>query len=198
MSETRRGLRAISRNPLRGWSGRPDSNRRRPAWEYPRGGSNRLTASHQSRGYARAMTSCEAALDELFMRCGDQFGDRRSGDRDMEHSSAEKSSSPRSRPVLLAIPCSKCCAPCPQVPLNEGHSMALVWRRGFETWGVLPRVGAARWPLGLKASHLRREVIGLKPCLTDAAFSPEFSASWAMTSTTRNPFVLKHSDGLVA
>src|SRR5437762_5353158 len=33
MSETRRGLRAISRNPLRGWSGRPDSNRRRPAWE---------------------------------------------------------------------------------------------------------------------------------------------------------------------
>jgi len=86
MSETRRGLRAISRNPLRGWSGRPDSNRRRPAWEYPRGGSNRLTASHQSRGYARAMTSCEAALDELFMRCGDQFGDRRSGDRDMEHS----------------------------------------------------------------------------------------------------------------
>src|SRR6058998_1307330 len=28
-----RGLRAIPRNPLTIWSGRPDSNRRRPAWE---------------------------------------------------------------------------------------------------------------------------------------------------------------------
>src|SRR5947208_12902798 len=28
-----RGLRVISRNPLKKWSGRPDSNRRRPAWE---------------------------------------------------------------------------------------------------------------------------------------------------------------------
>src|SRR2546422_11596351 len=28
-----RGLRDISRNPLKVWSGRPDSNRRRPAWE---------------------------------------------------------------------------------------------------------------------------------------------------------------------
>src|SRR5437660_1272096 len=29
----KRGLGVISRNPLRSWSGRPDSNRRRPAWE---------------------------------------------------------------------------------------------------------------------------------------------------------------------
>src|SRR5437867_12022521 len=33
MSETQQGVTGYSRNPLKNWSGRPDSNRRRPAWE---------------------------------------------------------------------------------------------------------------------------------------------------------------------
>src|SRR5437867_5757503 len=33
MSEPKRGLQARACNPLDKWSGRPDSNRRRPAWE---------------------------------------------------------------------------------------------------------------------------------------------------------------------
>ena len=37
-TETERGYGSLSRNPFRllpkFWSGRPDSNRRRPAWEY--------------------------------------------------------------------------------------------------------------------------------------------------------------------
>jgi hypothetical protein len=31
-----KGATALHRDPLRNWSGRPDSNRRRPAWEAPR------------------------------------------------------------------------------------------------------------------------------------------------------------------
>src|SRR5216683_6500415 len=33
MSENQKGLRDAPRKPLICWSGRPDSNRRRPAWE---------------------------------------------------------------------------------------------------------------------------------------------------------------------
>src|SRR5947199_5938231 len=75
MAENRRGSRRRVRNPLSCWSGRPDSNRRRPAWEDLSTLAICFRAPHQSASYEASMMQHDGRGEAVLMPLGDRFGD---------------------------------------------------------------------------------------------------------------------------